>query len=82
MEPYAVICGESLNDIKYSFFIVGTIDHQISTHLAAVDLVSKYFKALQKDFSRISNHVWYYIESQVYDFSRTVSGMIEELNKW
>lgn len=87
LQPYAVICGEHLNDIKYSIAVIGKTTYQLTSPFDAVDLVFKFTQAFQKEYSKFSNHIWYFLENQVYknnnnNLARSVTKMIDQLNKY
>ena len=87
VQPYVVINGTSIDNIVSAYVIVEDHTYQLATASAAVDVCFQIVKVFKKNISSVSNHVWQFLEKQVYDFqvpnlSRSISMLIDKLNRF
>lgn len=86
ISPYVVLCGQKLNNISSVYAIVGSHTYQVNSITDAIDICFCSVKVFQKPFSRVSSHVWQFLERYVYGFavpnlSASVSQVIDKLRQ-
>ena len=65
-QPFVVINGSSLKNISDVQVVVGKQIYQVPSLLHGVDACFQIMKVLNEPFSAVCNHVWQFLESQVY----------------
>lgn len=85
--PFVVIYGQQLTEITCAYIIVGEHIYQVQSSTGTVNICYQLTKVLFKDFSLINNHVWKFIEREVFQFSDVkiignVCKVIEELQRF
>lgn len=86
LQPFVIINGPSLNDIRFSLVVIENYKYQVTLPVAAVDLCFQSIKILGEKFSPVCNHVWQFIEREVFKFEvkdlyNTVTTVIENMQK-
>lgn len=69
--PYVVIHGQDLHQIRSCYIIVGNHMYQVKSCTDAVNICYQITKTLFNNYSLINNHVWQFIEREVYGNSET-----------
>ena len=86
IQPYVVICGQSLSEIKTAFVIVEPLRYQVNSVSEAINVCFQVMKIFEEPYSQICNHLWEFIEKKVYGFVVNdayvgVTWLIEQLNR-
>lgn len=85
-QPYVVIHGANINSITAAYVIIGNHTYQVASPSKAIDLCFQSVKVFQKDFSHICNHVWQFLEREIFQFHvpnilGTVAEVINQLQQ-
>ncbi|XP_043470179.1 uncharacterized protein LOC122503626 [Leptopilina heterotoma] len=86
LQPYVIINGPSLNDVKSAFVVLDNYKYQVSSPVVAVDICFQCMKVFGEKYSSVCNHVWQFIEREVYKFEvkdlyTAVASVIENMRK-
>lgn len=68
VQPYVIINGPSLTDIRSSLVVIENHEYQVTFPVAEIDLCFQSMKMFGEKFSPVCNHVWQFIEREIYNF--------------
>ncbi|KAL7286868.1 hypothetical protein TKK_0019002 [Trichogramma kaykai] len=78
---YIIVSGTKISDITTSSVIFNENIYEFDSVLQAVDICFKFNKVLHENFSCISDHVWHFLEKEVYKFEKSVDKGVNDLIK-
>ena len=81
VQPYIIVVGPSLDVIQSFFVSVDSILNNVSSASEAIDTCFKAFHVLDAAYPRASEHLWYLIQRELYNFTtkydRQISYILE-----
>jgi len=69
VQPYIIVVGETLENIKTFFVCVDSILYEVPSTLKALDICFKAFHVLDAEYPSASEHIWQLIQVGLYNFS-------------
>lgn len=69
IQPYIIIVGPSLNNIKTSYVCIDDVLYNASSTVEAIDICFKTFHVLQLNYPTASEHLWLLIQKCVFQFT-------------
>lgn len=69
LKPFVVINGPTLSNISSAYVIFDKYKYKVSTTTSAVNLCFQCMKVLHEKYSSVSNHLWQFLESEVYEMN-------------
>lgn len=69
VQPYIIVVGPTLDNIEAYFISIDSILYSVSTAFEAIDICFKAFHVLGATYPPASDHLWYLIQYELYNFS-------------
>ncbi|RLU27463.1 hypothetical protein DMN91_001267 [Ooceraea biroi] len=69
VQPYIIVVGPTLDNIKAYFVSIDSILYSVPTAFEAIDVCFKSFHVFAATYPPASEHIWYLIQRELYNFS-------------
>lgn len=69
VQPYIIVVGPTLDNIEAYFVSIDSVLYSVPTAFEASDVCFKAFHVFAATYPPASNHIWYLIQRELYNFS-------------